>query len=117
MSASATTAAAVASGCMTPRVVAPKMIIDTHVHFYDPFRPEGVPWPPKKNDLLYRTVVPKDYRAVPDLRLIVNHAAGAQVTGEAPDDKWLQLFDLCCFRTVNRMPEVPVLLQARPKIC
>ena len=21
------------------------MIIDTHTHFYDPTRPEGVPWP------------------------------------------------------------------------
>lgn len=35
------------------------MIIDTHTHFYDPFRPEGVPWPPKENKLLYRTVLPE----------------------------------------------------------
>lgn len=37
------------------------MIIDTHTHFYDPFRPEGVPWPPKENTLLYRTVLPEHY--------------------------------------------------------
>jgi L-fuconolactonase len=38
-------------------------IIDTHTHFYDPSRPEGVPWPPKSNELLYRTVLPADFRA------------------------------------------------------
>src|SRR5689334_17765866 len=37
-------------------------IIDTHVHFYDPSRPGGVPWPPKDNKVLYRTVLPKDFR-------------------------------------------------------
>jgi L-fuconolactonase len=44
------------------------MIIDTHTHFYDPFRPEGVPWPPKENKLLYRTVLPEHLKplAEPD---------------------------------------------------
>ena len=40
------------------------MIIDTHTHFYDPARPEGVPWPPKDNKLLYRTVLPPEYKDV-----------------------------------------------------
>ncbi len=40
------------------------MIIDTHTHFYDPTRPEGVAWPPMTNELLYRTVLPADFRAV-----------------------------------------------------
>jgi L-fuconolactonase len=39
-------------------------MIDTHTHFYDPSRPEGVPWPPRDNDLLYRTVLPADWRAL-----------------------------------------------------
>ena len=30
------------------------MIIDTHVHLYDPSRPEGTPWPPKDNSILYK---------------------------------------------------------------
>lgn len=34
------------------------MILDTHTHFYDPTRPQGVPWPPKDNALLYRPVLP-----------------------------------------------------------
>ena len=29
-------------------------IIDCHTHFYDPGRPEGIPWPPKDSPL-YRT--------------------------------------------------------------
>ena len=40
------------------------MITDTHVHFYDPSRPQGVPWPPKDNKLLYRTVLPEHYKAL-----------------------------------------------------
>ncbi len=44
------------------------MIIDTHTHFYNPLRPEGVPWPPKNDKLLYRRVMPDDYKklAVPE---------------------------------------------------
>ena len=38
-------------------------IIDTHVHFYDPTRPQGVPWPPKTDALLYKRVLPADFRA------------------------------------------------------
>ena len=40
----------------------PSQIIDTHTHFYDPARPGGVPWPPKDEKLLYRTVLPAEYR-------------------------------------------------------
>jgi predicted TIM-barrel fold metal-dependent hydrolase len=41
----------------------PLEIIDTHTHFYDPTRTQGVPWPPKNDPLLYRKVMPADYRA------------------------------------------------------
>ena len=40
------------------------MIIDTHTHFYDPNRPQGVPWPPENNKLLYRTVLPEHHKAL-----------------------------------------------------
>lgn len=40
------------------------MIIDTHTHFYDPSRPQGVPWPSPKEDWLYRTVLPEHYQAL-----------------------------------------------------
>jgi L-fuconolactonase len=40
------------------------MIIDTHTHFYDPTRPQGIPWPPKDNALLYRQVLPTHFCAL-----------------------------------------------------
>ncbi len=42
-------------------VVSPAAIIDTHTHFYDPSRPEGVPWPSKGEAVLYRTVLPDEF--------------------------------------------------------
>lgn len=38
-------------------------IIDTHTHFYDPTRPQGVPWP-QQGSPLYRPVYPKDWAAL-----------------------------------------------------
>lgn len=38
-------------------------IIDTHTHFYDPTRPQGVPWPGKDDKTLYRRVLPDDYKS------------------------------------------------------
>ncbi|MBK8000780.1 MAG: amidohydrolase family protein [Verrucomicrobia bacterium] len=35
--------------------------IDTHTHFYDPKRPQGVPWPPKNDAILYRPVYPTEF--------------------------------------------------------
>jgi predicted TIM-barrel fold metal-dependent hydrolase len=63
-------------------------IIDTHVHFYDPGRPQGVPWPPSTDTLLYRRTLPDRFRQV---------TAGQGVTGvivvEASpwleDNQWL----------------------------
>ena len=43
---------------------ATQSIIDTHVHFYDPTRPQGVPWPPKTESLLYKPVFPKSYQSL-----------------------------------------------------
>lgn len=39
-------------------------IVDTHTHFYDPSRPQGVPWPAKTDGLLYRTVMPGEFEAM-----------------------------------------------------
>jgi L-fuconolactonase len=41
-------------------------MIDTHVHFYDPERPQGVPWPSPDQKRLYRRVLPEHYRALAD---------------------------------------------------
>ena len=37
-------------------------ILDTHVHLYDTTRPEGVPWPPKTNTLIYKKTLPDRLR-------------------------------------------------------
>lgn len=52
----ALTGAAVGSGVKRRRV------IDTHTHFYDLGRPQGVPWPPKTEPVLYRTHLPPEFR-------------------------------------------------------
>lgn len=36
-------------------------IADTHTHFYNPERKEGVPWPGKGDSVLYRTVLPAEF--------------------------------------------------------
>jgi L-fuconolactonase len=41
---------------------APTRIIDTHTHFYDPTRIQGVPWPPKDDHVLYRSVLPEEFK-------------------------------------------------------
>jgi L-fuconolactonase len=38
-------------------------VIDTHIHLFDPFRPEGVPWP-SKNAVMYKTSLPSRYRLI-----------------------------------------------------
>jgi L-fuconolactonase len=39
-------------------------IVDTHIHLYDPTRPQGVPWPPKTEPLLYKPVLPDKFSAM-----------------------------------------------------
>ncbi len=33
-------------------------VIDTHIHFYNPRRKDGIPWPPKSDTVLYKPVLP-----------------------------------------------------------
>ncbi|MCG6156495.1 amidohydrolase family protein [Rubinisphaera margarita] len=62
-------------------------IIDCHTHFYDPSRPEGVPWP-RKDSSLYRTVLPKHLRALKMHRPVT----GTVIVEASPlveDNAWL----------------------------
>jgi len=63
-------------------------VIDTHTHFYDPSRPEGVPWPPRDEKRLYRTVLPKDYRAVP-VPLPVTGTVVVEASPWLEDNQWV----------------------------
>lgn len=59
--AAATAASATLAGCTSTRNTQAAGIIDTHTHFYDPTRPQGVPWPPKGDPILYRPVLPDEF--------------------------------------------------------
>lgn len=64
------------------------VIIDTHTHFYDPSRPQGVPWPPADDPVLYRTVLPKQYLELPKPAPVT----GAVVVEASPwveDNQWV----------------------------
>ncbi len=50
-------------GFSNPAAGPASRVIDTHVHFYDPTRAEGVPWP-KPGTPLYRKVMPADWRSL-----------------------------------------------------
>ncbi len=66
----------------------PDKIIDTHVHFYDPSRPQGVPWPPKNDALLYRTTLPKDYLALA-VPQPVNGVVVVEASPWVEDNQWI----------------------------
>ncbi len=57
-------------------------IIDTHTHFYDPTRPQGVPWPTQGSPL-YRPVYPKDWAAL-------SNPLGIRETIVVEASKWLE---------------------------
>ena len=42
----------------------PIPIIDTHIHLFDTARPGGVPWPTKKDGILYQPALPDRYRKI-----------------------------------------------------
>ncbi len=86
------------SGCITscqfalaaeePPLPKVKHLIDTHIHLYDTRRPDGVPWPPASDTVLYKPHLPAEFSRV---------AKPAKVTGvvivEASDrlldNKWV----------------------------
>lgn len=63
-------------------------IVDTHTHFYDPQRPEGVPWPSPDDKFLYRPVLPAEYQ-----ELTRKHGVVGTVVVEASprpaDNQWV----------------------------
>lgn len=63
MQRSAAIAAAAIAGIRSEAAPAAETI-DCHTHFYDPGRPQGVPWPAKSDTALYRPVYPRDYKAL-----------------------------------------------------
>ncbi|MGI8602337.1 MAG: amidohydrolase family protein [Verrucomicrobiales bacterium] len=81
LAAAATSAVASTSGYHTVR--ANNQVIDCHTHFYDPTRPQGVPWPGKNETQLYRRVLPDEYKS-----LVAPHGITGTVVVEASE--WLE---------------------------
>ena len=62
-------------------------IVDTHIHFYQPSRPGGVPWPPA-GSALYRDVLPSEYKPM----AIANGIVTSGVVEASPlveDNQWI----------------------------
>jgi L-fuconolactonase len=64
------------------------MIIDTHTHFYDPSRPQGVPWPAPSEEQLYRTVLPGHYQALAR-PLGVDGTVVVEASSWVEDNQWV----------------------------
>lgn len=62
-------------------------IIDTHIHLFDPSRPQGVPWPPKDSSI-YRTTLPARYRELAS-RFGVAGAIAIECSPWLADNQWL----------------------------
>lgn len=63
-------------------------IVDTHTHFYDPSRPDGVPWPKKTESKLYRTVLPAHFRAVAE-PVGIRHTVVVEASDRLDDNRWI----------------------------
>lgn len=77
------------AGCATSaKRVEPVGVVDTHTHFYDPRRPQGIPWPPKDDPILYRPVYPDEFQ-----QLTRRHGVTGTVVVEASpwldDNQWV----------------------------
>lgn len=65
----------------------PHPIIDTHIHFYKPSRPGGVPWPDCPSALC-RDVLPPEYKALAAANGIVS-AGVIEASPLVEDNQWL----------------------------
>jgi len=87
----AAAAALPATAAMTPIP-----IIDTHIHLFDPRRPQGIPWPPKTAKF-YKPTLPADYRALTKSLGVVG-AIEVECSPWLEDNQWV--LDVCAKETI-----------------
>lgn len=63
-------------------------IIDTHIHLYDPSRPQGVPWPTRADGVLFQPTLPGRYRKVSE-GFGISGAMAIECSPWVQDDDWL----------------------------
>ncbi len=82
------TAAAGAFAFTRPAWAASIPVIDTHIHLFDPTRPQGVPWPPKTDPILYKPALPARYtKLVQDLGIV--GAIEVEASPWLEDNQWV----------------------------
>lgn len=79
----ATAYAASASGAEPPIP-----IIDTHIHLFDTTRPQGVPWPDKKQAAIYQPALPARYRSIA-VPLGIRGAIEVEASPWLEDNQWV----------------------------
>src|SRR5690349_19779284 len=75
-------------GAASAGAAAPMPIIDTHIHLFDPRRPQGVPWPEKDNAVLYKPALPERYRKIAG-PLGVKGAIEVEASPWLEDNQWV----------------------------
>ena len=63
-------------------------IVDTHVHFYDPRRTGGIPWPKPDDKLLYRPMMPTAFQEIVD-PLGITGCIAIESSPNFDDNLWL----------------------------
>ena len=63
-------------------------IIDCHTHFYDTARPQGVPWPPSGDTVLFRPTLPSHLRKVTE-GLGITGTVVIEASAWLEDNQWL----------------------------
>jgi L-fuconolactonase len=77
------------TGCQSsPAPAAQANILDTHTHFYDPSRPQGVPWPPREDAILYRRVLPSEFERLADSLGVVGTVV-VEASAWEEDNQWV----------------------------
>jgi L-fuconolactonase len=66
----------------------PIPIIDTHIHLFDPRRPEGIPWPSKDDAKLYKPALPERFLKVTEGQGVVG-AIEVECSPWLEDNQWV----------------------------
>lgn len=64
-------------------------VIDSHIHLFDPTRPEGVPWPDKSDTIRYKPALPTQYQALAEPHGVVG-AIAIECSPWRDDNSWLE---------------------------
>jgi predicted TIM-barrel fold metal-dependent hydrolase len=77
-----------AAGVLSAAQASPFPIIDTHIHLFDPTRPQGVPWPSKDDKVLYQPALPDRYRKIAE-PLGIAGAIAVECSPLFEDNQWV----------------------------